>query len=356
ILLGKQGSSTVGFSVIDGKSNEILDVSFQESPKARTKLEFIHKNTIYLTSTPFYNIAPKITMAVDLETGESEFVYHSAPLVTGLYMGESGYLAIGNRGMGRERKTIPVPYNGESNKPAVLIIDKELAAQMPPDTSSDSINCEIIYETLGDAVKEGDPDSNPITEVITKLVDIDGDGNEEILSLLVAESAFTRGNIRLELRNSDGELRSSWVGPEEEKGDFIFYFKEDKFQIMLTLSYCGKVIILDETLQPKEEKELSPDIDYHELTLEHYGDINGDGKMDFLFSDADTLIVLDQNLKIQFSYIFPGFIETVHILPESKNMRILVQSGDLYPLVADKNLTEKDQNRQIELARSKQTV
>ena len=68
ILLGKQGASTVGFTVIDGGSKELMDVSFQESSRARTQLEFVYEDSIYLTSTPLYNIAPKIAGTMKINT------------------------------------------------------------------------------------------------------------------------------------------------------------------------------------------------------------------------------------------------------------------------------------------------
>ena len=346
ILLGKQGSSTAGFTVIDGKCNELKDVTLLESPRARTKLHFVYGNSVYLSSAPLFNIAPKIAAAVDLESGEPEFIYHSAPLVTSLYRGKSGHLALGNHGMGREGRTVAVPYKGEYNKPAVLVVERK----------GSSGSEEVLHESLGSEVKEGYPDSNPVTEVTTKLVDIDGDGKEEVISLLEAESAFTRGTIRLEIRDSGGNLKSVWVGPEEEKGDFIFYYYKNKFRIMLVLSRTAKVLILDGDLKPVLESKLFSDNYYHELSLRHYGDINGDGKMDFMLSDANTLVVLDQNLDIQFTHLFNGFIKAVHLFPDGNKTRVLVQAGDLYPLIIDKNLVLEDHNYQKKLFKSQYTL
>jgi hypothetical protein len=314
IVLGAREAGSAHVLVIDGKGQTIADSSFETMIRGTTEPVAATEGVVYFTAKSALNIAPKIVGALDVADGSASWTYHQGPLPLDLSVGSDGTVAVATRGTYTERSEVETPYATDHRVHATILLD-----------SSGEL---LSAHTHGRATPEGEFTEGAISGTVAKLVDLDGDGRDEVLTVIERVSSLYGGSAELNARTLDGELLWRIEGPEATDGCFGFYRQENRIRIAVAWSRTGQIELLDGAGSRIADRSLP--FGPHNAILREIGDFDGDGRAEFLVTDEHFVYILSEELELEYSRAFAGVVQDAQVFqgPDDR-MRLAVAADSL---------------------------
>ncbi len=345
LVLGSAGGGSARIAAYNAGGSALFDAAFADIFHSQTRVHFVDGTRIYFTAGSDVSVSPKLVGALDAMTGPDPLWLHPmGPVPLAIARGRDGRIAVSHRAVGRDRDDITLSYETARDRHALYVLgdDGEIVA----------------YEAFGPEAHAGYAEEGQISGVHSKLFDVTGDGEEEVLMLVERVTDLYPGAAYLRIMHGDGGTIAEYQGPTRTDGSFGFYRRVDSAaagattvdgggsadadtarddtadgaaRIVLAWRRTGEVVILDASGRPVRTRRLPGDIHYTDIR--RIGDFNGDGTVDLVVTDHTRLHVLDEELETQFSMILPSRISDVTVFPDGENrMHLALLSDKLYVL------------------------
>ncbi|MEX2445542.1 MAG: PEGA domain-containing protein [Alkalispirochaeta sp.] len=321
IVTGTKNAGSVGLLGFDGQGNTILESYGASMVQGATTPHAAQGGTVYFTASSLFNIAPKIVGAATAGMEAPLWTYHLGQVPTHVDVGTNGLLAISARGVYREGKTVTVPPETNRREHAAIILNHsgELA----------------FYQTIGEAKQEGYFREGAISGVDITLVDIDGDGEDEVVYLKERVSELYGGPTELTIRDLNGSITARRSGPERSDGELALMENNDEQMLLVTWSRHGRIELYDGHLNSLGTRAFPGPA--HNLKMRSVGDFDDDGADEILVTDINYLHIVDEDLDYEFSLYSKEHIRDARFLTDGKGKTVLAVLSDRLELFAPEN-------------------
>ena len=314
IILGGKDDSGARIIVMNGRGDVIIDETFVSMIQGHTYPQYFSGGRIFFTAYSARKIAPKIVGAFDPGSRTLDWAYHMGPAPVSLSpSADSKHVIVSNQALDREWPEVQIPYASSHERHGLFLLD--------------SGGEELLYHSVGPVVKHGYPTEGQISSLFTRLVDADGDGEDEILCIHEHLSEVYGGPSRIEVREPDSSVIAEREGPAGTDVSVGWYHDGGDLRIVLAWGRLGLVQVVDGALKLLHEVRL--DGTSHETKVRSIMDMDADGSPEILVTDHNRMTVYTQDLKPVSSYRTAARIMNAHTFGAEGTIRIALLSDRL---------------------------
>jgi hypothetical protein len=327
MVFGGVRAKSVRLSAWNGQGSSLFDVRFGEMFRGNTYPQFAVDGAIYFTAYSVLNIAPKIVGALDIAEGAPRWQYHMGPLPYAVHRAAgSEELTVSHRAVGHDRRDITPKYEHPVDRHAEVVLTTQ--------------GKERRYRSFGTATENGYRKEGQISGVDQRLVDVDQDGDSELLMLIERASELYEGRAELRiLERGDGNGASAEAGgatlaarvrgPRETDGDLGFYRVDGEVRIVVVWKGAGELVLVNGAGEVLRRTQLHGA--RQAARLERIGDFNGDGQAEFLLSNQRRVIFLDDGLNELWSHTFSAPVRAARMIRRTDGRAdLVVLAGGLH--------------------------
>lgn len=332
LVFGALEAGTSHVAVTTGKGELLVGGSGGDLEAARTDPWFYRDGRVYFTAVQKAWTPPRVVGYLDTQSGDTHWLLDRMAVPRKLlFSPETELIGLSTRA---SRPAMPGEETGEEFKPninalGVLDLDGETVSYVP----------------VGLPVQEATRLPDQVSSTFVRVADVVHDESPEMVGVINHATLFDGGNSEVQVRTLNGELLYRYVGPEETTGSLGVYRTGEAASsragagsghagddsggepyIIVVWNRTGTVEHLSASLEPVHTRQLPGTV--HNAVLGPAGDVNGDGREEYLVHDMDRWFILDRSLQVLFGGRAEGPVRSVHAVRDESGKVMFVVLAD----------------------------
>ncbi len=322
LVFGGRRSGSARIVITRGDGSVVRDVAIQAMFEADTHPRFYADGKVYFDAASRVHVSPKLVGVYEVQADTTTWTTSIAGVPTGLSLGGDGMVAVSSFAVTRDRSDaeFPLAYDGSHAQNGLVVLNSQGEL--------------VISEPIGPEAVDGDIVEQGVARLDAYIVDSPGNrpaGAPAFLTVAQRFSDLYRGPTELALRESSGDLIARFLGEPETQAEVALFHLGDELRILVAFDRSGRFVLLDDELTVLSEFTGSDPP--HRAGIASVGDYDGDGRPEFLVRDGRVLMLLSEDLELEWETAFDVAVEKAVALPtENGDLVLVVAAGGLYVL------------------------